>query len=844
MKLGNIVLAVLLVFLFSAGVARADGFIMPPHPDEPYPLILNHYVTIDISGEYAVTHVEQEFKNDGYRDIEGTYVFPVPAGGVRDFALVVDGKVYEGRMLGKEDAKRIYQEYAVARKEASLLEYVGRDMFQSSVVLPRGKTVRVQITYEQIIPESGGVSSLMYPLSTERYTTKPIDPVDIKVNLTVSGKLGFIISPTHNVTVTRSGEGSARITYYSKEIPDKDFQLYYGITEREYDVKVLASKRENEGYFMLFVYPSLADAPASPKDIVFVIDTSYSMYGTKLEQAKKALTYSLEHLGENDKFNIISFSTTTRAFSSTLKDAASVESGKAFVNDLEAEGATNIYDPLLEAVGQFSDNGRPHIIVLLTDGEDTTGHTRDMIVNELKKKGGSWKIFPFGVGADIDFELLDKLANDFGDGIPTYIRTDAELETTLTSFYNRISRPLLTDVSLTIERGWVFQFADTHLVAYDIYPKKSPDIFFGTQLLFAGGYNGSGSANVILTGKLAGVEKRFVYEVNFPSEGSNYFVERTWALRKVGFLLDQIALEGETPELKEEVTALANRYGIPSPYTSYIVTSEKGEIMQRNIPLADATGGWGAPAAESYIAGAMYKQVGSEGGGTYHAGETKTIADKTFVSVDGVWKDASCATHTPTQTVGFGSSDYLALTNNEQTAQYLSAGESVFVCPDPSTAIRVTPALAGASTTPPTTQPPTTQPPTQPPSTPPTEPTPSRSWLFILLPGVFIALLAIFIVFIITRPKAHAPEEEEEHPAETYKALSSSTRLGILSELQEGDRTPTDLSARLRKSKATIVEHLDKLVDARMVEKVERDGRKWVFYKLTSKGKSAIRKGG
>ncbi len=843
MKLVNIVLAMLFVSLFYASVARADGFIMPPHPDEPYPLILNHYVKIDINGEYAVTHVDQEFKNEGYRDIEGTYMFPVPAGGVRDFALIIDGKVYEGRMLGKEEAKKLYQEYAVARKEASLLEYVGRDMFQSSVVLPHGKTVRVQITYEQIIPESGGVSSLMYPLSTERYTTKPIDPVDIKVNITVSGKLGFIISPTHNVTVTRSGTGSAYITYYSKEIPDKDFQLYYGITEREYDVKVLASKRDGEGYFMLFVYPSIADAPASPKDIVFVIDTSYSMYGTKLAQAKKALIYSLEHLGENDRFNIISFSTTSRSFSGVLKDTASVGSGKTFVNNLEAEGATNIYDPLLEAVGQFSDNARPHIVVLLTDGEDTTGHTRDMIVNELraqdllgKNKGGKWKIFPFGVGADIDFELLDKLANDFGDGIPTYIRTDAELEMTLTSFYNRISRPLLTDVSLTIESGWLF----SGFGAYDTYPKKSPDIFFGTQLLFAGRYNGSGSANVILTGKLAGVEKRFVYEVNFPSEGSNYFVERTWALRKVGFLLDQIALEGETPALKEEVTALANRYGIPSPYTSYIVTSEKGEIMQRNIPLADATGGWGAPAAESYIAGAMYKQVGSEGGGTYHAGETKTISDKTFVSVNGVWKDASCATETATQNVEFGSSEYLALTNNEQTAQYLSAGESVFVCPDSSTAIRVTPMLAGVA--PPTTPP--TQPPTQPPTTPPTEPaTPSRSWLLALIPGVFVALLAIFIVFfIITRPKMH--EEEEESPAETYKALSSSTRLGILNELQEGDRTPTDLSARLRKSKATIAEHLDKLVDADLVEKIERDGRKWVFYKLTSKGKSAIRKGG
>ncbi|MEM3690754.1 MAG: VWA domain-containing protein, partial [Candidatus Micrarchaeia archaeon] len=749
---------------------------------------------------------------DGYRDLEGTYVFPVPGGGIRDVKLIVDGKTLEGRLLGKEEAKKLYQQYVIERRDASLLEYVGRDAFSSSIVLPKGKVVKVVITYEQIIQSSGGVYSYMYPLSPERYSTKPIDPVNITVKINAPGTLGFIYSPTHNITVEREGKGKATATYYEEKVlPDKDFQLYYGITEREYDVKLLAHKTGESGYFLLFIYPSIVNQTSLPKDVVFVIDTSGSMEGVKIEQAKRALKYGLDKLNGVDRFDVIAFSSTHKAFSGKLEGVASIKEAKEFIDNLIAEGSTNIQDSLLAAVQEFQNDSRVHIVVLLTDGRDTTGHSRAEIIKSLSGKSG-FKVFVFGVGDDADFELLDKLANEFGDGIPTYIKNEAELEVTLKSFYDRIATPLLSNVKLRFDYP-----------VYDVLPRRIPDVFLGTQLVVAGRYNGSGRAVVHLEGFVGESRKEWTYEVYFPQSSSNSFVERTWALRRVGYLLDQIMLEGETPQLKQEVTSLATKYGIPTPYTSYLVVSPEGTTRKRDVgimPMAAAVGG-GAFGVTS-----AYKSAESTTGIAQYVEGTKAVGDKTFVSVGGVWKDTACGEEQPTRTVSFGSDEYFELINNPETANYLSVGEDAILCSQ-GEVIQVVP--SETTQTPGITQTNATG-----------GGTPELSSIILIPVSIALAFFVVFILLNIL--KKYSPQEGDE--AELHKVLSSETRLQILNTLAEGERTPTDISSKLNKSKATIVEHLDKLREAELVEKIEVDGRKWVFYKLTPRGKSLIKKGG
>lgn len=828
-----------LMLLLLLGFVHSDGVIIPIHHEDQYPLILNHYVTVTINDTYARTRVEQEFRNDGYRDLQGVYMFPVPGGGVRDVKLIVDGKTLEGTLLGSEEAKKTYQQYVIERKDASLLEYVGRDAFSSSIVLPRGKTVKVVITYEQIIQSSGGLYSYTYPLSPERYSTKPIDPVNITINISAPGTLGFIYSPTHNITVQRAGNGLAVVSYYEEKVlPNKDFQLYYGVTDRAYDVKLLAQKSNGTGYFLLFIYPSIVNQSAIPKDVVFVVDTSGSMEGAKLDQVKSALKYGLDRLKEDDRFDIISFSTSPRLYSTTLQGISSVTGAKAYVDGLAAEGSTDLKDPILNSAGLFQNDSREHILVLLTDGRDTTGHSDAGIINSLDGTG-NFKIFVFGVGDDVDFELLDKLANGFGDGIPTYIKNNADLEMTLKSFYDRIATPLLSDVRLTITPSSapvVCEMGSTACVgtegavsAYDLLPTRIPDMFLGTQLVIAGRYNGSSTAAVSLKGSIGGVQKELKYDISFPQISTNNFVERTWALRKVGYLLDQITLDGETPELKQQVTELAVKYGIPTPYTSYLVKSSEGNEIRRDISIESMSaniGGGVYGVASAYKAASNMQE-------NLQAPETKVIADKTFVSVGSTWVDTACGSRNQTEAISFGSDDYLNLINNEKTANYLSVGDDALLCSG-GDVIRITPPASAGQVAPPNANPSAT------PLTGVTQ-APSDSSYLVIPVAVLLVLFTVFITLSILK---RAPNQREPDDAELYRALSSDTRMEILNTLMEGERTPTDISSKLNKSKATIVEHLDKLREADLVEKIEVDGRKWVFYKLTPRGKSIIKKGG
>ncbi len=832
--------AILMLFLL-LGFVHSDGVIIPIHHEDQYPLILNHYVTVTINDTYARTRVEQEFRNDGYRDLEGVYMFPVPGGGVRDVKLIVDGKTLEGTLLGSEEAKKTYQQYVLERRDASLLEYVGRDAFSSSIVLPRGKTVKVVITYEQIISSSAGLYTYMYPLSPERYSTKPIDPVNITININAPGTLGFIYSPTHNITVQRGETGKAVVSYYEEKVlPDKDFQLYYGVSNRDYDVKLLAQKSNESGYFLLFIYPSIVNQTTIPKDVVFVIDTSGSMEGTKLDQVKSALKYGLDRLNGEDRFNIISFSSTTKRYADTLQSVSSVQGAKNFVDGMSAEGATDLQDPLAQSIAWFQNDSRMHLVIILTDGRDTTGHSNTDILKALTGSadgsGKNFKLFVFGVGEDVDFELLDKLSNEFGDGIATYIKNEADLEMTLKSFYDRVSTPVLSDVRLTITPSSapvVCEMGSTACVGvegavstYDLLPKRIPDIFLGTQLVVAGRYSGYGDATVRLKGSVGGVQKELKYDVSFPQTSSNSFVERTWALRKVGYLLDQITLDGETPELKQQVTELAVKYGIPTPYTSYLVKSPEGNEIRRNMDIAPMAA---TVAGGSYGVANAYKATSSMAEQTSQAPETKVIGDKTFVSVGGIWEDTGCNGMEPTRNVQFGSQEYLSLISDEKTANYLSVGDNALLC-NAGGVVRITPASTGQT-------PPQNANQQSPPATG-TEPSNSN----LIVPVAVV--LVLFTIFVVLSMLRRAPAQKEPGDADVYRALSSGTRMEILNTLLEGERTPTDISSKLNKSKATIVEHLDKLREADLVEKIEVDGRKWVFYKLTPRGKSIIKKGG
>lgn len=331
--------------------------------------------------------------------------------------------------------------------------------------------------------------------------------------------------------------------------------------------------RGDKGYFTLLIAPrmEMSRKYQAPRDLVLVLDTSGSMRGAKMEQARKALQYCLDHLGGNDRFALVSFATTVNCYEDTLLpvNAEQIAKAKQWIEELQATGGTAINDALASALElRGKEEGRTFTVVFFTDGQPTIGETdvNKIVKNTLAKNTANTRIFPFGVGDDVNATMLDRLA-DQTRAVATYVRPSEDIENKVSGLYGKISNPVLTNLKLTATNDIKFS---------EVYPPELPDLFHGGQLVILGRYSGQGAATVKLSGQVGREMKEFVYDLTFPEKTSaeRDFVEHLWARRKVGYLLDQIRANGENKELVQEVVALAKKYGITTPYTSYLVVPD------------------------------------------------------------------------------------------------------------------------------------------------------------------------------------------------------------------------------------------------------------------------------
>ncbi len=415
------------VFLLLTGKIFADGFIIierPPRPlpvSTPFPLeVKYHHVTVSITDLAAVTDIDQEFYNPTAMRLEGHYLFPIPEGAViKKFSMFINGKETEAEILDSKKARQIYEDIVRQMRDPALLEYQDRGLFRARIFpIEPNSTKRVKISYSQILAKDNGTVEYVYPLNTEKFSAKPLKDVAINVDIKTSDNLKNVYCTSHEADVARKDGRHAVVGFEQKETkPDIDFKLYYNTDRSGMGLSMLAYKsKSDEGYFFLDVSPGLdaGDAPVTDKDITFVLDVSGSMAGKKLEQAKKALLFCVENLNKNDRFQVVRFSTEAEALFSGLSAVNNDNLGKArtFINNLKAIGGTYIEEALKLALKETGSEGRPHVIVFITDGTPTIGETNeDRLVNSVKAaNGGNTRIFTFGVGNDITPHLLDKIS--------------------------------------------------------------------------------------------------------------------------------------------------------------------------------------------------------------------------------------------------------------------------------------------------------------------------------------------------------------------------------------------------------------------------------------------------
>jgi Ca-activated chloride channel homolog len=596
MKRSHLILAAGLLGILSN--ARGDGFIVVERPflvrpgHFPFaPLeVTGHHVEVKIDGQVAVTSIDQEFYNRNDQRLEGTYMFPVPKGAHIDkFSMGIGGKMVEAELLPADKARQIYEDIVRKMRDPALLEYAGRDLFKVRIfpIEPRSRKP-IKISYTELLRSDAGTVTYSYPLSTEKFSAQPIKSLSVKVEVKSEQPLASIYSPSHKVEIKRDGANRAVIGYESKdEKPDTDFQLVYNSEARDVGLSLITHKPAGEdGYFLLLAAPTIAkETKPTPKDVVFVVDTSGSMAGPKLQQAKKALEFCVANLNGEDRFEIVRFSTEAEPLFGKLVDADSQHRKRAsnFIADLKPIGGTAIADALQSALkARTEKTERPFLIIFLTDGLPTVGtRNPDEIVAEMKKAGNA-RIFSFGIGSDVNTQLLDQIAEGTR-AFSQYVLANEDLEVKVSSFYTRIKEPALTNVRLEFGGG---------VRTSKLYPAQLPDLFKGDQLVVTGRYavvagvgdpGRGGEVEAKLTSIANGREQTFTFKVKF-NDSPNDYVARLWATRRVGFLLDEIRIRGETNELRDETTDLARRFGIVTPYTAYLIVEDED---RRRVPMTE-----------------------------------------------------------------------------------------------------------------------------------------------------------------------------------------------------------------------------------------------------------------
>ncbi|MEJ7612892.1 MAG: VIT domain-containing protein [Candidatus Fervidibacter sacchari] len=583
------VLTAMLILLAAAPV-WACGIVLPPPDDRPpiprptpvpgFSIRFRHMEATIVDGVVQV-NARQAFVNEAPYQREGIYLFPAPENAaVNRLALVIDGKTYEAELLSRDEAVRTYERIVGARRDPALLEFVNRQTFRLRIFPfpPQGQR-EVIVRYDQLLRRQGNTYRFVYPLRVERLSDKPVREASITVRIRSRLPIKTVYSPTHPISVRRPNEREAIVTYEASNVREQDdFVLYYSVAEGEFGATLLPyrNRPDRDGYFLLFLSPQLEweRSKVLPKDILFVFDRTGSMSGEKIEQAKEALKFCIERLNSDDRFNVIAFNESPDLLWRDLRLATEGNKREAirFAEQLTAQGGTNINEALLTALPLLADRERPRFVMFLTDGLPTVGETNvdRILANVRKANEAKARIFVFGVGYDVNAVFLDRLANENG-GASIYVRPNESVEAKIADLFSLLSEPVLTDVQVTFDGVRV----------RDVYPKQVPDLFKGTEVVLAGAYAEGGKATVRVTGKVGDKERTFTFNLEFPDRETEHdFVPRIWAARKIGYLLDELATRGRSPELIDEIVRLSKEFGVLTEFTAFLVT-------EPTVPLAD-----------------------------------------------------------------------------------------------------------------------------------------------------------------------------------------------------------------------------------------------------------------
>jgi Ca-activated chloride channel family protein len=575
---------------------KAVGFCPLRHTD----------VKAEISGFLSRVVVTQEFENPFKDKIEAVYTFPLPEeAAVDDMTMHVGARTVRGRILRREEAQAVYEAARAAGQVAGLLDQERPNVFTQSVAnIAPGEKVTIEISYVETLKYEAGAYEFVFPMvvaprympgtptgsrtgggrsvdTTQVPDASRISPhvaaegtraghdISVDVRLDAGVPLDALASKTHDVQIERMGASAAHVTLKDKAvIPNKDFVLRYDVAGGRIEDALLTHRANGDGFFTLILQPPDRVVPqeVTPKEIVFVLDTSGSMEGFPIEKAKESMRLALDGLYPQDTFNLITFAGDEHILFPQPVPATkeNLRLARQFLRSREGRGGTEMMKAIRAALEPSDAQDHVRIVCFMTDGE--VGNDME-IIGEVQKHPNA-RVFSFGIGSSVNRFLLDKMA-EYGRGEVEYVSLNDDGSAAARRFHERIRNPLLTDISV----DW------NGLPVADVYPKRIPDLFSARPVILTGRYRGPASGVIRLKGRLAG--QPFVREmkVDLPENlASHDVLASLWARERIDDLMgqDYEGLQHGNPhaDLKETITQLGLEYRLMTQFTSFVAVEE------------------------------------------------------------------------------------------------------------------------------------------------------------------------------------------------------------------------------------------------------------------------------
>lgn len=562
-------------------------------------------VKAEVSGSLTRVTVTQEFHNPFREKIEAVYVFPLSqSAAVDDMTMIVGDRTVKGKIKRREEAQAIYEAAREAGQTAGLLDQERPNIFTQSVTnIAPGAEVKITISYIEFLKYEAGTYEFVFPMVVgPRYipggptgkrgggwapdTNKVPDAsritprvapkgmraghdISIEVKLDAGVPIDGLKSTLHEVDVARTDNHRAVVRLKDQTtIPNKDFILKFDVAGKTISDAVMTHRGAQGGFFTLILQPPerVTAADVTPKELVFVLDTSGSMGGFPIEKAKETMKLALDNLYPEDTFNLITFSGDTNVlFPQPVRATReNLQRAQSFLASRQGSGGTEMMRAIRAALAPSDEQDHVRIVCFMTDGY--VGNDME-IISEIQKHPNA-RVFAFGIGSSVNRFLLDKMA-EHGRGEVEYVTLDDDGSAAARRFHERVRNPLLTD----IEIDWA------GLPVADVYPKRLPDLFSVKPLILTGRYTSSARGVIRLRGNLAG--QNFVKEipVELPeSQTENDSMATLWARTRIDDLMSQdyAGIQNDDPQqdVREAITQLGLEYRLMTQFTSFVAVEE------------------------------------------------------------------------------------------------------------------------------------------------------------------------------------------------------------------------------------------------------------------------------